>query len=459
MSIFSPLSHDPMLRLLGFGHGHQDGWHDGDGLRFGYPMNTGDTLSTIAGKLQIPINELLNINPELHADSPLTPGLDIALPTNHIDRVINNITQLTRPDMSNHPTPGNGPEVPRPSTPPSSADPRTAPTAPVPPSSNSQDARVPPARSVGDSVAGNRIGASPDTSTVAQRVVVGDVSQTPFASERSTYVVTDTTSSKSTATALPADEVSFSHAARATIGTVQSQQDGSLPPPPFPQNTDNRVLPLFNTSAVQTSWVPQAVPAGWNTVMAATGSNDARLQIMALLAAQIGGASISNGPVTGQTPGFIDPQAVAAYANSMRPGHSIDLGGGRRMEFSLASDQLRRVGAIGEEGRAVSTGSRRTGDGLDEVQQDERTESDQETQDGHEERQHERRRLAAIAAIRRRRRPLSTRCRYWHGERRPLYASSGNRYPNHVDLAEFRGRLPRRYLWTATPGPARPDDR
>ncbi|WP_426702935.1 hypothetical protein ACPPVV_08045 [Rhodanobacter sp. Col0626] len=451
MSFFSHLpGHNPLLRLLSIDHtGRASSHDDGDGLRFGYPMNLGDTLNTIASKLQIPINELLTSNPSLHADSPLTPGLDIALPTHHIDRVIDNVTQLARPDAAaSHATS----DVPRP--PPSSNSP-ALPMTPASPPDSSHDVVVSPARTIDDTGMAGR-SSTFGTAAAASSVVASSASLAPtqgIVGDRSAYAAPGSTVTGKVAPST--DAVNFSQAASSTIQMVQSQHDGELPPPPLPQNAD-RALPLFNTSAVQTSWMPQAVPTGWNTVIAATGSNDARLQIMALLAIQIGGAAISNGQVTGQTPGFIDPQAVAAYANSMRAGHSIDLGAGRRMEFSLASDQLRRVGAIGEEGRAVSVGSRRTGDGLDEVQDDQRAEADEETQDGHEQRQHEQRRLAAIAALRRRRRPLSTRCRYWHGERRPLYASSDSRYPKGVDLAEFRSRLPQRYLWTASPGPARP---
>lgn len=452
MSFFSHvLGHDPVLRLLGANHtGHSDG-HDGDGLRFGYPMNPGDTLSTIAGKLDIPINELLASNPALRADSPLTPGLDITLPTNHIGHVIDNVAHLVMPNSStsHEPPPWSDARPPISSAP---IDPRPLPTLP----GDSHNVMVAPGRGTSDLGTASGAGLISDGSS-APRDVTNSAALTPTqvpSGDRSSYaVVGPTVADESSPATSPADELNFGQAASTTIHMVQSQRDGELPPPPIPQSAESRPLPLFNTSTAQAPWTPQAVPSGWNTVVQTTASDQARLQIMALLAAQIGGAAISNGPATGQTPGFIDPQAVAAYANSMRAGRSIDLGAGRSLQFSLVADQLRRVGAIGEEGRAVSVGSRRTGDGLDEVQQDERTEADQETRDGHEERQKERRRLAAIAAMRRRRRPLSTRCRYWHGERRPLYASGDRRYPKGVDLAEFRSRMPQRYLWTTSPDP------
>ncbi|HEV2680659.1 MAG TPA: hypothetical protein VGV14_09175, partial [Rhodanobacter sp.] len=246
---------------------------------------------------------------------------------------------------------------------------------------------------------------------------------------------------------------SFSQAAGTTIRTVQSQNNGELPPPPPMPPTDTRNVPLMNTSTLQTPWAPQATPSAWNTVIEATDGNRAKLQIVALMAAaQMEGAVVASGPAAGQTPGFIDPQALAAYATNARAGRSIDLGSGRTLEFSLVSDPLRRVGAIGEEQRTAATGSRRTGDGLDKVPQDGRTEPDEETRDGHQERDRERRRLATIAAMRRRRRPLSTRCRHRDGDRRPLHPLGGGRYPKGVDLAEFRGRLPQRYLWTTSPG-------
>lgn len=450
MSFFSRISHhDPLLRLLGVGHGnHSDnhGHNDGDGLRFGYPMNPGDTLATIAGKLGIPVDELLTSNPSLRIDSPLTPGLDIALPTHRIDQLIDKAGQLNMPGSSNNhePPPWSQGQTSTPSTP---VDPPRLAT-----SADGNRGNLTPAN--------RNANALPGSSAIAPQAVADSTTLAPMqvpAGERSGYAVAIQTTGKSQAATLPVDTMNFGQAASTTIRMVQNQNDGSLPPPPLPQSAESRAMPLFNTSAMQTPWAPQATPSAWQVVVDNTGGNQARLQIMALLAAQIGGASISNGPATGHTPGFIDPQAAAAYANSMRAGRSINLGAGRSLQFSLAADPMRRVGAIGEEGRAVSVGSRRTGDGLDEVQDDVRTEADQETQDSHDDRQQERRRLAAIAAMRRRRRPLSTRCRYWRGQPRPLYASGDRRYPKNVDLAEFHSRRPQRYMWTTSPVPARPN--
>lgn len=244
---------------------------------------------------------------------------------------------------------------------------------------------------------------------------------------------------------------------RATQVQVQVQtqvpRGGGMPPPPPIPGSDSRVSPFANQTPLQSSWIQQPSVSSWNavaSVVGATGGTQAKLEIMALLTAQLGQAAAASGQSGAShaaAPGFIDPQA-AAYAASVRTGRAVDLGMGRTMQFSLVDDRLNRVSAIGEE--ASANGLRRTGDGLDQAPVTP-AEPDEETQDGHESDSKERRRLAAIAAMRRRRRPLSTRCRYRRGIRRPLRETGRGRYPQGVDLAEFSQRLPPRYLWTVPP--------
>lgn len=242
---------------------------------------------------------------------------------------------------------------------------------------------------------------------------------------------------------------------RATQAQVQTQAQrgpGMPPPPPIP-GSDSRVSPFANQTSLQSSWIQQPSVSSWNAVVGvagATGGTQAKLEIMALLTAQLGQAATAGGQPGAShapAPGFVDPQA-AAYAASVRTGRAVDLGMGRTMQFSLVDDRLSRVSAIGEE--ASANGLRRTGDGLDQAPVTP-AEPDEETQDGHESDGKERRRLAAIAAMRRRRRPLSSRCRYRRGIRRPLREAGRGRYPQGVDLAEFSQRLPPRYLWTVSP--------
>jgi hypothetical protein len=476
MSFFSKIiSHEPVMRLLrGNDHtDHSDG-HGGN-IRLGYPMIPGETVSSVAVRLHIPIDELLSSNPTLKVDTPLTPGLDINLPTRNLDQTLSNIANLSAHDMPAH-------DVPLP--PQGSHELLVAPALPA----NAGSATIPSANDIGNIdvrnpaavvVAANVGTANPgamhaggiDAGLVSSAYqLAGNAQATPAQNvvpDRSNVYMLSSVmlaGASKLQTGAANDEtmpvLSFSQAASTTIRAVQSQNNGELPPPPpMPPASDTRNIPLVNPSTLQTPWAPQAAPSAWHTVIEATDGNQAKLQIMALMAAAQMEGAVGNGSAVGQTPGFIDPQALAAYATNARAGRSIDLGSGRTLQFSLVSDPLRRVGAIGEEQRAATAGSRRTGDGLDQVPQDERTEPDEETQDGHQERNHERRRLATIAAMRRRRRPLSTRCRCRVGDRRPLHAAGFGRYPKGVDVAEFRGRLPQRYLWTASPKRENPDGR
>lgn len=253
------------------------------------------------------------------------------------------------------------------------------------------------------------------------------------------------------------ENVTVPNAAQNATRTAQTQRDPTLPPPPpMPPAGENRFNPFAMAAPLQNAAPQSTILSAWNTVAgAASGGNQAKLEIMALLATQAG-SSMAGGVTApagnGQMPGFIDPTALAAYAAAMRGGRTINLGGGRSLQFNVVADRLSRINAIGDEERRASAGARRTGDGLDGVaQDDELGEIDEKAQERQEERNRERRRLASVAAMRRRRRPLSTRCRYRQGERRPLREPGCGRYPRGVDLAEFSSRLPPRYLWTASP--------
>ncbi len=248
----------------------------------------------------------------------------------------------------------------------------------------------------------------------------------------------------------PTSSATYAAAERAS----QSQRAPELPLPP-PLGGDPRANPFAQETAPPSALVLPATPPGWSVVVVSNSyANQAKLEIMALLAAPLGPLAVAAGAGGGmagaQAPGFVDPQAAAAYAAAaMQGGRSINLGMGRSLQFSLVDDRLRRVGAIGEDERGA--GSRRTGDGLDEAARVDPAERDEEARGDRGGDDQERRRLAAVAAMRRRQRPRSTRCRYRHGPRRPLRATGSGRYPSGVDLREFSERLPPRYLWTATP--------
>lgn len=485
MSFLSKLaSHDPVVRMLSGDHNDHNDSHGGGAIRLGYPMMPGETVSSVANRLRIPVDELLSSNPTLNRDTPLTPGLDIHLPTRNLDQTLSNIVNLNAHDTA-------PPDAPTPLPSSGSHELPVAPTLP----GNLRDTVIAAVNDLGN--IGSRdpssvlVGTSATTIAAAAAeldssrmlssyALANNAASTPVQAATAQVVPTQlNTPNASNVYALPGnartgaanDEpmhtLSFNQAASTTItnirtnaGGVQTQNNGELPPPPpMPPSSNAELQPLFNTSSVQTSWAPQSVPSAWNTVVDVVDGSQAKLQIIAMMAAaQMEGAAAAGGAATGQTPGFIDPQALAAYATRANVGRTIDLGSGRSLQFTLVADPLRRVGAIGEEQRSAATGTRRTGDGLDQIPQDERTEADEETQDGHQERNHERRRLATIAALRRRRRPLSTRCRYREGERRPLNASGG-RYPGGVDLAEFRSRMPQRYLWGSSPKGDRPKGR
>jgi hypothetical protein len=232
------------------------------------------------------------------------------------------------------------------------------------------------------------------------------------------------------------------------------QQHGSesIPPPPPMPWLDGTRPNLLSAPMAWTGAVPQgAPPAGWSVAAPLADGNEAKLQIMALLMAQLGQAAAgSAGAANVQAPGFIDPQAVAAQVASMRAGRAIDLGAGRTLEFTLVQDRMRRIGAIGDEERVAA--GRRAQDAAAKPARDARPENEA-SQESRDRREQARRRRAAEAAMRRRRRKLSTRCRPRRGPRLPLREPGQGRYPMSVDWAEFRGRLPPRYLWDAPGAP------
>jgi hypothetical protein len=216
-------------------------------------------------------------------------------------------------------------------------------------------------------------------------------------------------------------------------------------------------MPWLDGTRPNLASTPMVWPAGapappaqpnWSVAAAAVDGNEAKLQIMALLMAQMGqsAAGATAGVAGVQTPGFVDPQAVAAYAASMRAGRTVDLGAGRTLEFTLAPDRMRRVGAIGDEERTL--GGRRSADAALKSAREKRPETE-ESQESRDRRDEQRRRRAAEAGLRRRRRQLSARCRPRQGPRMPLREPGRGRYPKAVDWAEFRSRQPPRYLWDA----------
>ena len=64
------LKNDPVLQLLGGdrGHGAQGNGH----VQLNFPMSPGDTVGTIADKLGLPLDSLLQVNPGMSANTPLS---------------------------------------------------------------------------------------------------------------------------------------------------------------------------------------------------------------------------------------------------------------------------------------------------------------------------------------------------------------------------------------------------
>lgn len=432
--------------------------NDGNALTFQFPLSFGTTVNDLANALHVPVGDILAVNPGLQPNSPLSLSQVIDLPPAHIDTIAHSLSNLGQ--TSSDLTPPRMDLTLPPNAPPQSY------TTPLPGGSVNI---VPPitatAKAAGDITGSVLRNVLPGTASPTQWTLdppdvvsqvraptanapIDSVSATASSPRTSTSVgdVSDPSMSRN-------DEgrIGFAHAAATVVRASQTHQHDSdgIPPPPL-QPDASRASPL---PGVQINPLSSFTPAynAWSVVPVAADSNQAKLEIMALLAAQLSGSNVAGSTVAmPQAPAFIDPQIVAAQVASMRAGRVVDLGAGRSLEFTLVIDRMRRIDAIGREEQAAT---RRTGDGLNEKVQD--MEAEEETQQSDDRRDDERRRQAAIAAMRRRRRPRSKRCRCRGGSSRK---SGKVRYPKGVDLAEFRSRQPPRYLWTVSEEPQLPPE-
>ncbi|HEX7816405.1 hypothetical protein [Dyella sp.] len=435
-----------------------------DNLSFQFPLSFGTTVNDLANVLNVPLGDILAINPGLQAGSSLHLSQVIDLPPAHIGSIAQSLSSLgggssdlapARMDLT---LPANAP-------PQSYATPVSSGSVNVMPSSAqaTQDvintasavlnrvfpsAVATPAR-MSDPIAAS----SPSTRLLPQRddpvaAMARQVASTPAQAStlRTMPVAGDDVAPAGTATTLAdsrdAATTAFSRDAVVAVraSQVRLRDSDSIPPPPSMPGAARTEVVLPSVQSNPLASMPAY--ANWTPVPIPGDANQAKLEILALLAAQMGSAHATSGPVAQQVPAFVDPQAVAAQAAAMRGTRVVDLGAGRSLEFTLVSDRMRRIDAIGRDEQAAT---RRTGDGLDakvgDAQpQEETQQADDDRRDG------ERRKQAAIAAMRRRRRPRSTRCRYRRGARATPSSTPG-RYPARVDLAEFRSRLPPRYLW------------
>ncbi|MFC4763270.1 LysM peptidoglycan-binding domain-containing protein [Dyella koreensis] len=461
MGIESILKNDPVIQLLGGGgsHGVQGNGH----VLLNFAMSPGDTINTIAEKLGLPIDGLLQSNPGLRADTPLTAGLTVQLPMSNLGDIRSALGgdngHAYGRDNNNG---ANGTSSQR--------------ELPLPPD-------LADAIRGNDRVDGLRLGLSLSLGANAQSVPLmaagllnttdtalmagreqplagsvwpgatagpgtAPVSYVPSA-DRGSVVATGLPSSSLATARADGVMLSFAQVAGAMAQAAMDRQHNSQsvpPPPPMPWLDGTRPNLLATPMASPVAFAQVAPSVNWSVAAApVVDGNEAKLQIMAFLAAQLGQASSGTATAANvQAPGFIDPQAVAAHAASMRAGRSINLGAGRSLEFTLVNDRMRRVGAIGDEERTL--GGRRAGKSEVNSARGKRAEAEEEAQRGQDS-DEGRRRRAAVAAMRRRRRKLSVRCRPRKGARRPLREPGNGRYPGAVDWAEFRGRLPPRYLW------------
>jgi len=474
------------LELPGFG---QDS--GGSGLTILFPLSWGDTVSDLANTLNLPADSILAVNPGLQVDSQLSVSQIIALPSSHIDTIMRSV------DPGNSRIYGPSPSLPDVTLPPNA--PRESYSARVP--SDSVSVALPPPRSsqiafdVLNTPQRNPLLAPlTEDTTNRQFASVGSPEPLSLASEsnqalgpwimsvvssepangpgdsRNASIVPVAGQAPATATSAPivdrggsifdASSHSLSESifsgAQATNGVMQAGQNQQRnltlnAPPPIPMMLAGSRDAVQLTSLMPLSGSICIVPSNslWNSTFVPSDSHQTTLQLMGLLVAQLGSSTTmgSTTLVSAQGPAFIDPQAVAAQAANMRAGRVIELGAGRSLEFSLVTDRMRRIDAIGQEERAAS---RRTGDGLEELRVRQR--DDEETEQTDEQREQGRRRRAAIAAMRRRRRPRSKRCRYWRGSRSILITPGARRYPKSVDLAEYHSRQPPWYLWRVESG-------
>ena len=470
-----------------------------NGVTILFPLSMGNTVTDLANTLHVPVDSILAVNPGMQADTPLTASQVIGLPEGHINQIMRSLNPAL--DRSYGPSPSPPSQGVPPTTDvthggyldhllrdgmqaappllrsmPAALDMYNMPRQDEPPGfQGNEEATNRWLVSVASPVLSNVISAPHDLLPGITSVSV--LSLTSTSTQASTLVLasapapttapaTVLASVPSTAPQMPTSNIDprsvtltasaqnrsagestfhFAPVERALMQTEQSRgrSPASNPPPP-PLLIDG------GRPAVQVTWVvpprsTEFVPtvATQNTMVLPTDNRPITLQLMALLLAQ------SDGPaaMSGQPQGFIDPQAIAAMAATMRATKVIDLGAGRSMEFSLIADRMRRIDPIGQEDRVAA---RRTGDGLEEVRVRSRNADEVEQTD--EQREQGRRRRAAIAAMRRRRRLRSRRCRYWRGTRRDLHPSSTVRYPKRVDFAEFQSRQPPRYMWNVDGG-------
>jgi len=449
------LKHDPLAQLLAGGDRIRVVPGNGNGhVQLSFPMSPGDTVSTIADKLGLPIDSLLQANPGMSANTPLTAGLTMQLPVSSPGELHAGGWNEGNGRTDSNLSPGQR-ELPLPPDLPNpmraridgiqlgvtlSAGPNAQQVLPLVAAAglNGADVALQAARS--QPLAGWPGGTAPGSAPVGY---------VP-AADRGGTVATALPASSLGAARADGVVLSMAQAAGALAQAAMDQQHGnsSIPPPPPMPWLDGTRPNLLATPMAWPGVVPQNPPAGWNVAAPAVDGNEAKVQIMALLMAQLGQAAVGGaGTANVQTPGFIDPQAVAAHAASMRAGRAIDLGAGRKLEFTLVQDRMRRIGAIGDEERAAAG---RRARGAAEPAPERRVEDDA-SEESRDRREQARRRHAAEAALRRRRRKLSARCRPRRGPRLPLREPGQGRYPVRVDWAEFRGRLPPRYLWGAGP--------
>jgi hypothetical protein len=451
------------------------------GLTILFPLSMGGTVNDLANALNVPVHSILAVNPGLRADSPLGVSQVVDLPEGHLDQIMRNVSiSGDRAYVSSQPAsaPAESAAIPE----------RYGVNAlndgvnaiepalrsviatfdtlnrveqnllfPVPTEQQADRWNISITPVIAAPNAGQSLDMPMPVVSVPQPSPVTVSNQAPAQAAEpqaiaSTMPAPNVDPSKVFAVASIPHQgesegaLSFTRVVNVVVPAAQDRQRYPDMPPPPPMD-DSRFAALPIRTAPTNSGISIIPPAVMNALDLPTDRHPMTLQAMALLLAAQAGAGAS-AQIPSQPSPFVDPQALAALAATMRGTKVIDLGAGRSMQFSLVDDRMRRVDPIGQENRP---GVRRTGDGLDEVRVSRPNSEDVEQTD--EQREQGRRRRAAIAAMRRRRRPRTRRCRYWHGARRDLRASGNVRYPKRVDFAEFRGRRPPRYMWNVGGGP------
>ena len=442
------------------------------GLTILFPLSLGGTVNDLANALNLPVDSILAVNPGLRADSVLNVSQVVGLPDSHVDRIMQNVTFA-----GHHAYVSALPATPPLHVPPSPHASFEGHAAP--PLNTDEHSVVPALRAAMDVFNLNRplqisllplsvdenadrwiVSIDPvrnGSETLPAPAVVAPPPEPRVAEHAPATVLTappvniDPGKIVAAAASQRADDregaFSFMQTANVVVPTAQDRQRTRTydVPPPIPMDDRRFAWPATATvSSPSNNIAAMSLPVAMYATDLHADSRPLTSQLMALLLAQSGGVITSGAaaPVPSQVSPSIDPQALAALAASMRAAKVVDLGAGRSLQFSLVDDRLRRIDAIGQE----RTPARRTGAGLEEVRISRPNGEDVEQTD--EQREQGRRRRAAIAAMRRRRRARSRRCRYWRGVRRDLRSSRVGRYPKGVDFAEFRRRLPPRYMWS-----------